>query len=314
MSNSRSTEEIQYEKLTSFFEKLVGSVEKYIKWSLIIFGLLITVFGIVFFQDRQSMQAEKTSILQEKAAIQVSYNQKIESLVKEMEDFKKKNRETIIETKVDVTDEVESFKNTANGTILNLKNNANKEISAIKFSANELALKETAKQVANVFKEDKIQKIIENKAMDAIQEKIPDIVSTQLRNQAEGILKLASWESTFRTGSYYENEEQLKNFNVWLDKEFKDSKDRQKVLQLKYKIENEYFKEAVSKVFSLDLENLYKYDNDIPEKATKKMVVGIIETKINFNRENLHTRCERIQLLNRLLGTSYNCFDSFRPY
>lgn len=298
MADSRSTEEIQYEKLTSFFEKLV-------KWISIVFSLLVGIFGFVFFQDRNSMQEERT-------ALQVAYNLKVEGLEKDIAELKTRSQETINKTQIETQTEISNLKKSANGQIIDLKSNANSEISTIKIAANDLALKETAKQVANVFKEDKIQKIIESKATDAIQEKIPDIVSTQLSSQAENIIKINSWASLFRQGNYNENREHLRNFDFWLDKEFKRTEDKQRVIKLNYEIKSEYNYECTSKSFSIDLKNLHSYFKDIPENSTNEKIISILTNKIETGRDNLHDRCLMIQVLARITGNSYWCFDDFR--
>jgi hypothetical protein len=302
MSIRRSTEEIQYEKMMIFLEKLLkyGSIV-----FTTVFSTLVITFGVLFFQDRKSMQEERT-------AMQESYNNKVKSLEEQINALKVQSQETINQTQNKTESEILAFKKSANGEVTNVKNNANSEISKIKISATDLALKESAKQVDNVFKQDKIQKIIENKATDAIQEKIPELVTTQINAQSEGILKIASWASMYRQGSFYDNLNHLRNFEVWLNEEFKDPDYKQRVRNLNYQIEQEYNNEARARVWSIDLEKLHLYDKDIPEKATHKEAADIIQSKI-YSGENLHTRCERIHLLNKLLGTSYRCFDSFRP-
>ena len=298
MSTRRSTEEIQYEKMLAYWEKLL----KYCGGA---FSILGVTFGVLFFQDRAALKDDMKEMKDK-------YNEKVIILGKQIDDLKNQSQATINATQTKTESEIISFKKLASGEVTNVKNNANKEISKIKISATDLALKESAKQVANVFKQDKIQKIIENKATDAIQEKIPELVTTQLNNQAEGILKISSWASMYRQGSYYDNLDHLKNFEVWLNEEFKDPIYQQKVRNLNYQIEREYNNEAISKIWLMDLDNLNQYDKDIPEKASRKEAANIIQSKI-YSQDNLHTRCERIQLLNKLLGTSYRCFDSFKP-
>jgi hypothetical protein len=298
MSIRRSTEEIQYEKMLAFWEKLL-------KYCAGAFSILVITFGVLFYQDRSALKEDMKEMKD-------TYNEKVTNLGKQIDDLKNQSQETINETQNKTESEITAFKKLASGEVTNVKNNANSEISKIKISATDLALKESAKQVDNVFKQDKIQKIIENKATDAIQEKIPELVTTQINAQSEGILKIASWASMYRQGSYYDNQNHLKNFEVWLNEEFKDPIYQQKVRNLNYQIEREYNNEAMSKIWSIDLEKLHQYDKDIPDNASKKEAADIIQSKI-YSGENLHTRCERIHLLNKLLGTAYSCFDSFRP-
>lgn len=292
MPELESTEKMQYEKLIGFFEKLVT-------WTSVYLTFLISLFGYLFYSDRQSYQEEKTAIQTEKTAIQVAYNVKIADLTAEMNEFRARSNETILKTTTKTEQQITDLKSSANATI-----------TKIKISTNDLATQETERQLKFFFQQDRIQEILEKKVNQELKESVDVLVKSEIQQSSKSIIKITQFATQLSVGNYYANRDVINSFSTWASKEFPNYEDRQVVEKIYYETMREYDSQYFNLSYSYDLKNLNTFDKNIPLEATKEEVIKILERRL-YLPENLHNRCLTIHILNRLTNRSVRCFEPF---
>jgi hypothetical protein len=299
----QSAEQIQYEKLMSFFKLILN-------WTVTIFIFLLGIIATFFYSDRQSMDAEKRELIAERTALQVAYNQKVIELGKDIDGLKIKSQETINSTKNDTQEKISILQKTSSDEIKNLKDLASNEISDIKVSASKVANQETAKQVANVFQQGKVKKLLEDKVVKESEGLITEV----FQQKSKSLVKINSWMVQFSQGSFYSNRDHIQNFEGWINKEFPDSDDQLTVRRINYQITDNYNSECFLRAVKIiNSKTINEYDKDISENDSNKVKIEKLISKIN-QTDNLYDRCTKIQLISILSGegSSYRCFDSFR--
>ena len=137
---SKSQDEIEYHKITSFYEKVMY----FTLGASLIFG---TIIGLLTFSDRKSMLEEKDKTITE--------------LTKKINDLKE-----------DTEKKVNDLKDDTEKSIIKTNKYAEEEISRIKIATNQIALNETQKQLSYIFGTDKIQNLIEKEAVSQVKEKV----------------------------------------------------------------------------------------------------------------------------------------------
>jgi hypothetical protein len=146
----KSTEQIQYEHLTS-----------YAKWALVFTGtiiLAITSVAIYFsYRDKEAMQEE--------------YSKTLADLKLQIVDLKNDSKERTKTLQDDAKDAVKSYQDFSE-----------REISRIKISTNDVALKEANRQIQEIYSTDRMQNLIEHEAVKEIKGKVSEIVDDQTRN------------------------------------------------------------------------------------------------------------------------------------
>lgn len=163
---TKTHEQLHYESMIS-----------YLKWAIGIAGGLIAVIAavaiFVTFSDRNAMREEYTNAIKEL-------------------------KTQIADIKNDAKDKTQSIRDDAKDAVRTTQEQAGKEISGITLSTHDAAIRETEKQISLIFETNKIQDLIETKAISEIQQKLTPL----LEKQTKSITSISDAAAGMRAGQF----------------------------------------------------------------------------------------------------------------
>lgn len=267
---SKSQDEIEYHKITSFYEKVMY----FTLGASLIFG---TIIGLLTFSDRKSMLEEKDKTITE--------------LTKKINDLKE-----------DTEKKVNDLKDDTEKSIIKTNKYAEEEISRIKIATNQIALNETQKQLSYIFGTDKIQNLIEKEAVSQVKEKVITIVKAETEN----LSLISDAASKMRIG-HLEGFLKLKKMSVELPNStdrYNAKKLLDEISQDYFLVSNKYYSDSEA-----DSVLMYPTQTNLVSiKQQKKNLIEELVKDIN-KEHNLNIVADDINRLSKITGQNFKPFE-----
>jgi len=286
--HKKSEEEIHYQSIT-----------KFLLWAVGITGaLMVTIAGtsIYFsFQDRKEMKAE--------------YKETLDAFISQIKEAKQEARQESRETEKNLFER-------SRYDIASTKDDYRNELSLIQSETHRLALDETQKQIADIFKTDKIQAIIEKNAIGELKDKLPSTIADYTKKLPK-VLEAANW---MREGSQKGVDLLKSYFNSENEFERDMSKKIYEDLLTDYRKKySEYTpKQCIDtlKNFGIGIPNLHpivnnRYPTDKDNIDVLTILMSILNDSYLSNRCGLYGQALAIKCLALISGKSFQPFEIY---